>query len=108
MYKDAEFIKIPSCRRREGTVKALIDNLDGKMVNIKVKDPLMRDINSFYGISGDGKTAVIEMAAASGSRFSAWTNVTLKATTFGTGELIKDALEKGCRGVYYRNRRKCD
>ena len=66
VYKDAEFIKIPLADGGEGTVKALIDNLDGKMVNIKVKDPLMRDIDSFYGISGDGKTAVIEMEAADG------------------------------------------
>ena len=98
VYKDAEFIKIPLADGGEGTVKALIDNLDGKMVNIKVKDPLMRDINSFYGISGDGKTAVIEMAAASGlPLLSLDERNPLKATTFGTGELIKDALEKGCR-----------
>ena len=98
VYKDAEFIKIPLADGGEGTVKALIDNLDGKMVNIKVKDPLMRDIDSFYGISGDGKTAVIEMAAASGlPLLSPDERNPLKATTFGTGELIKDALEKGCR-----------
>ena len=98
VYKDAEFIKIPLADGGEGTVKALIDNLDGKMVNIKVKDPLMRDIDSFYGISGDGKTAVIEMAAASGlPLLSSDERNPLKATTFGTGELIKDALEKGCR-----------
>lgn len=98
VYKDAEFIKIPLADGGEGTVKALIDNLDGKMVNIKVKDPLMRDIDSFYGISGDGKTAVIEMAAASGlPLLSPDERNPLRATTFGTGELIKDALEKGCR-----------
>ena len=98
VYKDVEFIKIPLADGGEGTVKALIDNLDGKMVNIKVKDPLMRDIDSFYGISGDGKTAVIEMAAASGlPLLSSNERNPLKATTFGTGELIKDALEKGCR-----------
>ncbi len=98
VYKDAEFIKIPLADGGEGTVKALIDNLDGKMINIKVKDPLMRDIDSFYGISGDGKTAVIEMAAASGlPLLSLDERNPLKATTFGTGELIKDALEKGCR-----------
>ena len=98
VYKDVEFIKIPLADGGEGTVKALIDNLDGKMINIKVKDPLMRDIDSFYGISGDGKTAVIEMAAASGlPLLSLDERNPLKATTFGTGELIKDALEKGCR-----------
>ena len=98
VYKDAEFLKIPLADGGEGTVEALIENLNGRMINIKVKDPLMRDINSFYGISGDGKTAVIEMAAASGlPLLKSDERDPMKATTFGTGELIKDALEKGCR-----------
>ena len=98
VYKDAEFLKIPLADGGEGTVKALIDNLDGEMVNIRVKDPLMRDVDSFYGISGDGKTAVIEMAAASGlPLLDSDERDPMKASTFGTGELIKDALEKGCR-----------
>ncbi len=98
VYKDAEFLKIPLADGGEGTVKALIDNLDGEMVNIRVKDPLMRDVDSFYGISGDGKTAVIEMAAASGlPLLDSDERDPMKASTYGTGELIKDALEKGCR-----------
>lgn len=98
VYKDAEVLKIPLADGGEGTVQALIDNLNGRMVNIRVKDPLMRDIDSFYGISGDGKTAVIEMAAASGlPLLNPDERNPMKATTFGTGELIKDALEKGCR-----------
>lgn len=98
VYKDAEFLKIPLADGGEGTVEALISNLNGKMINIRVKDPLMREIDSFYGISGDGKTAIIEMAAASGlPLLSPDERNPLKATTFGTGELIKDALEKGCR-----------
>ena len=98
VYKDAEFLKIPLADGGEGTVKVLIDNLDGEMVNIRVKDPLMRDVDSFYGISGDGKTAVIEMAAASGlPLLDSDERDPMKASTYGTGELIKDALEKGCR-----------
>ena len=98
VYKDAEFLKIPLADGGEGTVEALISNLNGKMINIRVKDPLMRETDSFYGISGDGKTAIIEMAAASGlPLLSPDERNPLKATTFGTGELIKDALEKGCR-----------
>jgi glycerate kinase len=98
VYENAEFLKVPLADGGEGTVKALIDNLNGSMINIKVKDPLMRDIDSFYGISGDGKTAVIEMASASGlPLLSSEERNPMKATTFGTGELIKDALKKGCR-----------
>ena len=98
VFKDVEFLKIPLADGGEGTVRALIDNLDGEIVNIKVKDPLMRDIDSFYGISGDGKTAVIEMAAASGlPLLKHEERDPMKATTFGTGELIRDALKRGCR-----------
>lgn len=98
VYKDAKVVKVPLADGGEGTVRALIDNLNGKIVSIKVKDPLMREIDSFYGISGDGKTAVIEMASASGlPLLTLEERDPMKATTFGTGELIKDALIKGCR-----------
>jgi glycerate kinase len=63
-----------------------------------VHDPLFREIKSFYGIMGDGVTAVIEMAAASGlPLLKPEERNPIKTTTYGTGELIKDALNRGCR-----------
>jgi glycerate kinase len=93
-----ETIIVPLADGGEGTVQSLIDASGGKIVEITVHDPLFREIRSFYGIMGDGKTAVIEMAAASGLPLLKLNERNpLKATSYGTGELIKDALDKGCR-----------
>jgi len=84
----------------EGTVESVTDATRGKRIVLKVMDPLMRETGSFYGITGDGQTAVIEMAAASGIELlkveerNPWIT-----STFGTGQLIKDALDRGVRKI---------
>lgn len=96
----AEVSVLPMADGGEGTVQSLIDATGGKIIELEVMDPLMRPTRSFYGIAGDDKTAIIEMAAASGleklkeSERNPW-----YTTTFGTGQLIADALEKGCRRI---------
>ena len=93
-----ETILVPMADGGEGTVQSLIDVSEGKIIELTIHDPLFREINSFYGIMGDGETAVIEMAAASGlPLLTADERNPLKTTTYGTGELIKDALNRGCR-----------
>jgi len=93
-----ETIIVPMADGGEGTVRSLIDATGGEMIDLKVHDPLFREIDSFYGIMGDGKTAVIEMAAASGlTLLSSEERNPMIATTYGTGELIMDALDMGCR-----------
>lgn len=100
VFPDAEIIKIPLADGGEGTVEALVNATGGKIINIQVHDPLMRKIDSFFGILGDRKTAIIEMAAASGLELltekerNPWLT-----TTFGTGELIKAALDFGCQTI---------
>ncbi|HEC44270.1 MAG TPA: glycerate kinase [Bacteroides sp.] len=97
---EAETRIVPMADGGEGTVESLIDATGGKRVNIRVKDPLSRDVESSFGITGDGSTAVIEMAAASGIQLikpeekDPW-----NTTTYGTGELIKAALDSGCRTI---------
>lgn len=92
-----ESIIVPMADGGEGTVQSLIDASGGKIIELIVHDPLFREINSFYGIMGDGVTAVIEMAAASGLPLLTLDEQNpLKTTTYGTGELIKDALNRGC------------
>ncbi len=89
---------VPMADGGEGTVQALIDASGGEIINLTVHDPLSREIQSYYGIMGDGSTAVIEMAAASGlPLLKPEERNPLKTTTYGTGELIKDALDKGCQ-----------
>jgi glycerate kinase len=96
--ENIETIIVPLADGGEGTVQSLIDASGGKIVDVTVHDPLYREIESFYGIMGDAQTAVIEMAAASGLPLLALNERNpLKATSYGTGELIKDALDRGCR-----------
>jgi|TARA_R110000744_G_scaffold94112_1_gene181687 glycerate kinase len=97
---NAELYEIPISDGGEGVLEALIYGVGGRRISVSVLDPLMRQINAEYGILKDGKTAVIEMAKASGLELlqEAEKNP-LTTTTFGTGQLIKDALNKGCNKI---------
>ncbi|MDI3528344.1 MAG: glycerate 2-kinase [Thermoanaerobacter sp.] len=98
VFPKAVIVKVPMADGGEGTVESLVDATGGKIIKTNVKDPLFRDIESFYGILGDGKTAVIEMAAASGLYLlKDYERNPMITTTYGTGQLIKDALDRGCR-----------
>jgi glycerate kinase len=98
VFKNADIVRVPMADGGEGTVQSLVDATGGKLVNLKVKDPLMRTIDAFYGILGDDNTAVIEMAAASGiTLLSKEERNPMKTTTYGTGEIIVHALDMGCR-----------
>ena len=89
---------VPMADGGEGTVQALVDATSGSIIKSMVKDPLNRDIASFYGILGDGMTAVIEMAAASGLDLLQDTERNPEiTTTYGTGQLMLHALEAGCK-----------
>jgi glycerate kinase len=95
-----ETVIVPMADGGEGTVQSLIDVSNGKLIDARVHDPLFRLAESFYGIMGDGKTAIIEMAAASGlPMLKSDERNPHKTSTFGTGELIKDALDKGCTNI---------
>jgi len=93
-----DIITIPMADGGEGTVDALMNSLGGSKIQVWVKDPLFRKIKVQYGILDDGITAVIEMASASGlALLSREERNPMNTTTYGTGELINDALDRGCR-----------
>lgn len=97
VFPECEVRMFPVADGGEGTVDALVDAMEGKLIRCRVHDPLMRIIDASYGILGDGKTAVIEMAAASGLTLVPLEQRNpLLTTTYGTGELIRDALSRGC------------
>jgi glycerate kinase len=100
VFQDAEFEILPMADGGEGTVEALIDATQGDIITARVHDPLMRPVESSFGITGDGITAVIEMASASGIQLitSGERNPWI-TTTYGTGELILAALDRGCRDI---------
>ncbi len=100
VLRDAEIVKIPMADGGEGTVEAMVEATNGHIVYLDVTGPLGNPIHSFYGILGDGETAVIEMAAASGLPLvPAEKRNPLYTTTYGTGELIKHAVENNCTRV---------
>ena len=93
---DAEIISIPVADGGEGTVEALVTATSGRIIPTPTVDALNRPIQSFYGVLGDGKTAVIEMAAASGIELLAPEERNpLVTSTYGTGLLLKSAMEAG-------------
>lgn len=88
---------VPLADGGEGTVEAILHALGGKWVRTMVHDPLGRKIESRYGMVSVQKLAVIEMAAASGLELLSERELDpLRASTYGTGELIFDGLEQGC------------
>ena len=100
IFKDAECVKVPMADGGEGTVQSLVDATDGKIYEVVVTGPLGNKVNAKYGILGDGQTAVIEMAEASGIHYVKKEDRNpLITTTFGTGELITSALDKGVKKI---------
>ncbi|ETS32187.1 glycerate kinase [Photorhabdus temperata] len=96
IYPQAEYIKLPMADGGEGTVESMVAATDGQVIHLPVTGPLNQPVDSFFGVLGDGKTAVIEMAAASGLHLVPMEKRNpLITTTYGTGELILAALDKG-------------
>ena len=96
--KDAEVIVRPLADGGEGTVEALALGMNGRIEKIKVTGPLGDPVEAAYGIIDDTHTAIIEMSAAAGiTLISEQERNPLDTTTYGVGEMIKDAIRKGCR-----------
>jgi glycerate 2-kinase len=100
IFPEAAYSIIPMADGGEGTVEALVEATNGRIENARVHDPLMRPVNSFFGVSANNETAIIEMAAASGlNLLKPAERNPLITTTYGTGELIRCALDKGCHEI---------
>lgn len=94
---DAEIVTMPMADGGEGTLEALVSATGGKCVPVESYDPLGREIAAEIGLLGDGKTAVVEMAKASGIELlQDYEKNPLLASTYGTGLLIKAALDLNC------------
>lgn len=96
VYPDANYVHVPMADGGEGTVQSLVDASGGRLFEKEVMGPLGRPVTARYGILGDGKTAAIEMASASGIHYvTKETKNPLVTTTYGTGELIRECLDLG-------------
>ena len=99
VFPDCETMGIPVADGGEGTIDAVISVLHGSIYEVDVHGPLMEAVVSRYGETGNG-AAVIEMAAASGLPMVPVDKRDPRVTTtYGTGELIKTALDRGCRDI---------
>lgn len=94
--KKFSILKFPLADGGDGTLEIFLHHQQGSIIEVEVSDPLMRKIRSTYGLSKEGKIAFIEMAKASGLVLLKPEEYTpLKASTYGTGELIRHALDNG-------------
>lgn len=97
---DVETVFLPISDGGSGTVRALVEATGGRLVQTTVTGPLGLEVTAAWGILGDGKTAAIEMSAASGlALVPAGKLDPMKTTTYGTGELILAALDAGCTSI---------
>ena len=95
---DATVIVRPLADGGEGTTDALIEGLGATKIDITVTGPLGKPVHTYYGLLPDTNTAVLEMASAAGITLLAEEEKDpLRASTYGVGEMIKDAIVKGCR-----------
>ncbi|AFE56564.1 glycerate kinase [Rahnella aceris] len=100
VFPELEAVRLPVADGGEGTVDALIAATGGHRIDIEVTNPQGHRVRGFYGVNGKGDCAVIEMAAASGLMLvPAGQRDPLTATSFGTGELIRHALDGGIRHI---------
>ncbi|MEE8531078.1 MAG: glycerate kinase [Hyphomicrobium sp.] len=100
VWPDAEYVKVPMADGGEGTVQSLVDATGGQIITCDVTGPLGDKVQASYGLLGDATIAVIEMAEASGLPLVPKDQRDpLRATTFGTGELIADAINRGVKEI---------
>lgn len=98
VYPDAEVIVRPLADGGEGTVDALVEGMSGELVTVRVTGPAGKPVDCPYGIIKETKTAVIEMSGAAGiTQVVGDEKNPLNTTTFGVGEVIRDAINRGCR-----------
>ncbi|CAQ87845.1 glycerate kinase [Escherichia fergusonii] len=100
IWPDADYVKLPVADGGEGTVEAMVEATSGHIVHVDVTGPLGQQVSAFYGLSGDERTAFIEMAAASGLELVPVNKRNpLITTSWGTGELIRHALDAGVEHI---------
>lgn len=99
-FPDAEIVCLPMSDGGEGMVDCIAETVDAKMVSVMVHGPLMQMIEAQYAVSADGKTAYMEMAAASGlTLVPKEKRNPMLTTTYGVGDMILDAVGRGCKKI---------
>lgn len=98
VYPDAEVAVRPLADGGEGTVEALALGMNGRLETVTVTGPAGKPVDCVYGMLDESKTAIVEMSGAAGiTQVTGEERNPLHTTTYGVGEVIKDAISKGCR-----------
>ena len=98
-FPNCEVVSIPVADGGEGSVDCFLTAVGGEKINTKVKNPYFEDMEAFYGLIDNGKTAIIEMAACAGLPLVEDRKDPGKTTTYGVGQLILDAANKGVNKI---------
>lgn len=98
-FPGAETVSVPVADGGEGSVDAFISAVGGEKVPVTVKNPYFEDMEAYYGLIYDGKTAVVEMAACAGLPLVESRKDPRKTTTYGVGELILAAAKSGAKKI---------
>ncbi len=96
---EADIISIPVADGGEGSVDAFLRAMGGEKITVSVKGPFFEEMEAFYGVVDDGQIAVIEMAACAGLPLVEGKADPKKTTTYGVGQLMEDAIRRGCRKI---------
>lgn len=96
-FPHCEVISVPIADGGEGTVDCFLHGLGGEKIRKKTRGPFMEEIESFYGMTED--CAIIEMAASAGLMVAGEKMNPTEASTYGVGELMDDAVSRGCRRI---------
>ncbi|CAI2413264.1 glycerate kinase [Serratia ficaria] len=100
IFPQVQYVKLPMADGGEGTVESMVAATGGEIIELEVTGPLGLPVRAFYGLLGDGETAVIEMAAASGLHLAPSGQRDPRITTsYGTGELMLAALAHGVKAI---------
>ncbi|MBR5507148.1 MAG: glycerate kinase [Clostridia bacterium] len=98
VYEDSDIHIHPIADGGEGTVDAIVSSLGGEVRTVSVSGPLGENVDAFYGIIKESKTAIMEMSSAAGiTLIDESQRNPMNTTTYGVGQMIKDAIESGCR-----------
>ncbi len=98
-FPGCEIKSIPVADGGEGTVDCFLEAMGGERVTLTVKGPFMEDIEGFYAIVENGATAIIEMAATASLPMVLGREDPRRTTTYGVGQLIADAVARGCKNI---------
>lgn len=94
---DVQIVVKPLADGGEGTTEALTEGMGGELVHVQVHGPLDQCVQASYGWIKESETAVMEMASAAGITLVGQEKRPLEASTYGVGEMIRDAIKRGCR-----------